>query len=146
MDSINGIPALDDLDPAALVGQYSRDLRTGLFAPTGPMYDTGPMTVPKITGFGGAELRIRRLGYTVQIYSVGNVTGTVPTGLVELVAAGNVPAGLRPPSNRWGSVFLSGNTTASAVARAEGSVALVNDTGSTRSSFQLTITWFVGGE
>ncbi len=30
MDSINGIPALDDLDPAALVGQYSRDLRTEL--------------------------------------------------------------------------------------------------------------------
>lgn len=27
MDTVNGIPALADTDPAALIGQYSRDLR-----------------------------------------------------------------------------------------------------------------------
>lgn len=33
MDTVNGLPALADSDPASLIGQYSRDMRTALTRP-----------------------------------------------------------------------------------------------------------------
>ena len=111
------------------------------------MVDTGLVQVPLLPGLDtGAQLCVRRRGYAVELATLGNIAGaagSIPTGLVEVVAPGGLPELFLPPENRWGTAFLSGNTIGGAVARDDGSVAVVNNTGAARSIAQFTVTWLV---
>src|SRR5690606_32367523 len=59
----------------------------------------GSQDVTTLSGFGGSTPTVKWSGNTVELSSRGNITGTFPAGLTELVAPGGVPAGLCPPTN-----------------------------------------------
>lgn len=100
-------------------------------------------SVPTLSGLGGPTPVLRQVGQVCEIYSGGNITGSFPVGLTELVAPGAIPPELAPNANRWGGAFLSANHPGSVVVRPDGSMAVVHQSGGTRTQVQFGFTWLL---
>ncbi|MBD8077701.1 hypothetical protein [Cellulosimicrobium arenosum] len=90
-----------------------------------------------------SELNARRVGDVVEI--TGYVSGPFPANTnTYIVDTEGVPEALRPTGTaRWGTAYLAGNLTGSALVRAEGSVGLVNPPGASAASAQFSIIYTV---
>lgn len=138
MDTIRGVPALADSDPAALIGQYSRDLRTWLYGDTGWQDCT---LASGIVASGGITPGVRRIGAVV--YLRGAITNaTLSAGSAK--AIGTVPAGFQPDA--WSYYMSPSNTpanTARLVVKSNGEMEIT--TPSTLGTyFTLNVLWVLG--
>lgn len=114
MDIIKGVPALADVDPVSLVGQYSRDLRTFL--------DPGDLV--KLPSPGGQGWDI----HNVYLWRDGPRRTLLTATTVGTAATGATLAQLdvddRPPLSWWGVLVLNlgGGTPAQVNISADGDV------------------------
>lgn len=122
MDTINGIPALADTEPASMIGAYTRALRTALN--DGPFFDSGWQTVTYGTGWNQVNstyaVRARRNGNRVNIRgALTRSSGGVLTSLFTL------PDTMWPASNLFvGSHVMSAGGAYELLVQPDGVVAI----------------------
>lgn len=136
MDIIKGVPALADVDPVSLVGQYSRDLRT--FLDPG---DLVKLPSPGGQGWGSHNVYLWRDGPRRTLLTFTTV-GTAALG----ATLAQLDVDDRPPLSWYGALVLnlSGATPAYANISANGDVLIywpTSVTPSTGNWLRGSVTW-----
>lgn len=103
-----------------------------------------PTLLTNSAGFSGAVYAMRTTSGVVQIWSA-SVSGSYPAGSGTIVVAGaNLPQEFTPrpgSANRVGSAYLGSGYTGVAVVSTAGNVTVYHQSGATRTSAQITITF-----
>lgn len=79
----------------------------------------------------------RRSGLWVVV--TGYISGSFTDGNVTFFKTGRIPAAFRPESNQFGAAYMTGGYSGTAFVRPDGSAAVAQKSGSTRSTTQFTI-------
>ena len=139
----NGILYLEETDPITPFQTTINALQAATSGVIEPLlYNSDDIVLPKLAGLGGADVVIHRVGHVVDLFTTGNVSGTFPPGLTDVIAAGGVPVGLRPAlANRHGSAYFSASHSGGVVLRPDGSVSVTHQSGASRTSVQFSLTF-----
>lgn len=118
------------------------DWINGLSPSGATVYDTGWVAITLASGVSGF-IRSRRVGVMIEIDV--NVTGTFPVGVTTIALAGAVPISHRPANqgNRRGPGALNGNPGMLYIVGSTGLLGVINQTGSSRTSVDGQIQYFI---
>lgn len=119
------------------------DWIVGLSPAGATVYDTGWVTITPSAGMAGF-IRARRIGLLVEIDV--SLTGTFPVGVTTLAPAGAIPAGFGPTNqgNRRGMAALNGFPGMVYVAVGTGLLAVMNQTGASRTAVDGQVRYILG--
>lgn len=131
----SGIYYATETDVAS-INATSAAMASSIEAKVGPFIgDTGPTATPN------SGISWRRIGKTIEV--TVNVSGSFPVGASN-IAVGVIPVGARPGGiNPRGEAFLNGSQPGQLYVTADGTVGALHQTGSTRTSIQGRILYFV---